>query len=292
MQKQQRKRDVRRPSRFDFRRSLSPRARALAVDRRAEEAAKSESTSESPSCIQPEPIASTTNDTEAKTSCASKSNQETQQNADEKVHRSPTSQQHSSNKTGSATTKSGMEQSIQEEQNALRDIRCSSNLGRPLRLCRTFNEKNRKKADNTPRADTRPKKRRIEYKSSSEDESFNERVSSDDEIIQVRCAVKKEKKETKKNEQKPQVPRYNPRQLVCPKCDHELVVMHVERRRVRRRILAAEKKEHLDRLLKMAATLQRVAPTVVQSVKVKNEPKDGGDSDYSIEFVKSTSRKR
>lgn len=62
--------------------------------------------------------------------------------------------------------------------------------------------------------------------------------------------------------------------------------MHVERRLVRRSTFAVDKKEELDHLLKMEATIQRVSPTVLHSIKVKKEPKDGGDSYSSIEFVK------
>lgn len=90
------------------------------------------------------------------------------------------------------------------------------------------------------------------------------------------------------------LPPYNPHQLVCS-CDEEMVYMYIARRWVRRRVIAAEMRQTLKRLLKMEATLKRneksdalAACKHIKDVKVKKERKDDGDSDTSVVFVKST----
>lgn len=86
--------------------------------------------------------------------------------------------------------------------------------------------------------------------------------------------------------------KYDPYEMVCPHCDQELIQMHIARRRARRRLLEQEKKETLNRLLKMERDIQEGEPSGKKSVKVevKKELSSNSESDDSVVFVKSSKK--
>lgn len=115
--------------------------------------------------------------------------------------------------------------------------------------------------------------------SSNKDDVESARSLSEEEVVIRHPLMKKQARRTSENKTAKDLLRsYKIHQLFCPRCDEKMEYMYIGRGRVTSRVLAAEKRQTLPRLLKMEGTLKHNegsnAPGACKDMKDSNYKED------------------